>query len=50
MERLPAGRHEALCVVEQSEPVTLAFLMRDYVRHLKHHLSQILGRNGDVDR
>ena len=25
------------------EGMTLEFLMRDYVRHLKHHLSQILG-------
>ena len=46
MVRLPAGRHDALCVVEQGEPVTLAFLMRDYVRHLKHHLAQILDANG----
>ena len=41
MGRIPAGRHEALCIVEQREPVTLAFLMRDYVRHLKHHVNQI---------
>ena len=34
-------RHAALCIVEQKEPVTLEFLMRDYVRHLKHHLDQI---------
>ena len=29
--------------VDQSEPVTLEYLMKDYVVHLKHHLSQILG-------
>ena len=29
--------------VEQSEPVTLEYLMKDYVVHLKHHLRQILG-------
>ena len=28
--------------VDQSEPVTLEYLMKDYVVHLKHHLSQIL--------
>ena len=28
--------------VKESEPVTLDFFMRDYVGHLKHHLSQIL--------
>ena len=34
MQRIPAGRHGALCIVERKEPVTLEFLMRDYVRHL----------------
>ena len=43
MARIPAGRHAALCVVEEKTPVTLEFLMRDYVRHLKHHLAQING-------
>ncbi len=33
----------ALCRVGGGEPVTLEFLMIDYVRHLKHHLHQILG-------
>lgn len=46
MERIPAGRLEALCIVEEKTPVTLSFLMRDYVRHLKHHLNQILEGNG----
>jgi hypothetical protein len=27
--------------VSQSEPVTLEYLMRDYIGHLKHHLRQI---------
>lgn len=29
--------------VAESEPVTLEYFMRDYVAHLQHHLSQILG-------
>ncbi len=29
--------------VGKDKPVTLDFLMRDYVDHLRHHLSQILG-------
>lgn len=29
--------------VSEKEPVTLEYLMRDYVVHLKHHLNQILG-------
>jgi hypothetical protein len=42
MRRIPAGRHESLCIVEGKKPVTLEYLMRDYVKHLKHHLEQIL--------
>ncbi len=44
MNRIPASRHDSLCIVEEKQPVTLEFLMRDYVRHLKHHLEQILDR------
>ena len=29
--------------VSESDPVTLEYLMKDYVVHLKHHLSQIFG-------
>lgn len=32
----------AFKTVPQSEPVTLEYLMQDYVVHLKHHLNQIL--------
>jgi|SRR5215831_295966 len=31
----------AFKTVPQSEPVTLEYLMKDYVTHLKHHLNQI---------
>ena len=33
----------AFKAVPKSEPVTLEYLMKDYVDHLKHHLAQILG-------
>ena len=33
--------------VSESEPVTLEYLMKDYVVHLKHHLSQIFGEPGE---
>ncbi|HXT61773.1 MAG TPA: DinB family protein [Pyrinomonadaceae bacterium] len=33
----------AFKTVPKAEPVTLEYLMRDYVDHLKHHLAQILG-------
>jgi len=35
----------AFKTVPKSEPVTLEYLMKDYVDHLKHHLAQILGTN-----
>jgi hypothetical protein len=33
---------DVLCTIGGSEPVTLRFLAEDYVKHLKHHLMQIL--------
>lgn len=35
----------AFQTVSPAEPVTLDFLMRDYVVHLRHHLKQILGES-----
>jgi hypothetical protein len=35
----------AFKTVPQAEPVTLEYLMKDYVDHLKHHLAQIFGEN-----
>jgi len=32
------------CSIGGNQPVTLAFLMEDYVRHLQHHLEQIFQR------
>lgn len=43
VERIPPGRHGAACAVGGKAPVTLEFLVRDYVRHMSHHLDQILG-------
>ena len=31
------------CRIGENKPVTLRYLMDDYVRHLEHHLGQILG-------
>ena len=33
----------AFKTIPKSEPVTLEYLMKDYVVHLKHHLGQIFG-------
>ncbi len=29
--------------VDPAAPTTLEYLMKDYVAHLKHHLSQVFG-------
>jgi hypothetical protein len=34
------------CIIGDNEPVTLEFLMQDYVVHLKHHLNKIRERVG----
>jgi len=41
VDRLPEGRLDASCVVGDDEPVTLRFLIEDYVRHQKWHLKQL---------
>ena len=42
VSRIPAERQQARCRLGDGEPVTLEFVARDYVRHLRHHLEQIL--------
>jgi hypothetical protein len=39
--RLPAAKLETICRIGSGEPVTLAFLAKDYLTHLLHHLEQI---------
>lgn len=39
--RLPAAALSVECWIGGGEPVTLAWLGEDYVRHLDHHLSQL---------
>jgi hypothetical protein len=43
MERVPGDQLSRRCVIGDNDAVTLEFLMKDYVVHLKHHLHQILG-------
>jgi hypothetical protein len=38
---LPAGNLDGACRIGANEPVTLRFLVEDYLRHLLHHLAQI---------
>ncbi len=38
----PEERLKNVCYIGDGEPVSLEFLIKDYVRHLKHHIDQIL--------
>ncbi|MBI4165484.1 MAG: DinB family protein [Acidobacteria bacterium] len=41
--QIPAEKLAHTCVIGESDPVTLEFLVKDYMRHLEHHLDQIIG-------
>jgi hypothetical protein len=40
--RIDDARLATPCRIGASQPLTLEFIVRDYVRHLRHHLEQIL--------
>jgi hypothetical protein len=40
---IPEDKLSVSCTVENDEPAPLSFIVEDYVRHMKHHLNQILG-------
>jgi len=42
--RIPEERLSTVCIIGEGQPVTLGFVIQDYVRHLKHHLDHLLGR------
>jgi hypothetical protein len=42
VSRIPAERLSAPCTVGSDAPVTLGFLISDYIAHQRHHLAQIL--------
>ena len=44
MEEIPGPNRNNLCQIGQGDAVTLEFLAVDYVRHLKHHLHQVLAK------
>ena len=45
VEHLPENLMGRKCIVGESQPVTLEFLIEDYVLHMQHHLDHILERN-----
>ncbi len=44
IRRVPQDALERKCVVGESQPVTLRFLIEDYILHMQHHLDHILKR------
>jgi hypothetical protein len=44
VRRIPDEKLLTPCVVSESAPVTLKFLIEDYVLHMQHHLDHILER------
>jgi hypothetical protein len=44
IRHVPAAALTVRCVIGNHEPVTLQFLIEDYVAHLKHHLGKIAER------
>jgi|SRR5450755_4135106 DinB superfamily len=45
VRRIPEDRMQTPCVIGDSAPVTLRFLIEDYVLHMQHHLDHILRRD-----
>jgi len=43
IEHVPADRLSTECRIGSADPATLEWLIRDYLRHLRHHLGQIVG-------
>jgi DinB superfamily len=41
INRIPDSKRDTPCRIGSGEPVTLSFLVSDYLRHLLHHLRQI---------
>ena len=39
---LPAESFDNLCNIGKDKPVTVKFIVEDYLRHLKHHIEKIL--------
>jgi DinB superfamily len=42
--RIPEERLETHCYIGAGGPVTLGFVIEDYIAHMQHHLDHILGR------
>ena len=46
IRRIPDEKMRVKCAIIPNEPVSLSFLIEDYLVHLKHHLNKISERTG----
>lgn len=46
IEGVPEGRLATPCTIGHDAPATLEWVMHDYLRHMRHHLDQILESPG----
>ena len=44
IDNIPPSKLDTWCTVGSAAPVTLAFVIEDYVKHMQHHLDKILTR------
>jgi len=44
LNRIPKERMSASCIIGGAPPVTLEFVIEDYILHMQHHLDHILSR------
>lgn len=49
IERIPDERLQAKCSINKGSPVSLEFLIDDYVLHMQHHLDHILSRKRQTE-
>lgn len=45
VERIPEDKLAAACTIGSNGTRTLGFIIEDYIRHLRHHVDQIAGRD-----
>ena len=44
VKRIPEDRLATRCFIGAGPPVTLGFVIEDYILHMQHHIDQLLGR------
>ena len=49
IEHIPESAGSSPCNIGKEEPVTLEFVVKDYLHHLQHHLQDILGKKAEPE-